>query len=226
MKLVAEIPFAVLIAGAVIVGLWISNILFDAGIPHYVSRKIGHSAGGLGFLLCAFVFSSGWWPLIISLGFTLMLWVARYVRPDTFRGVGGSGRSTKAMAEIWFPLSAILVIGTGWIWLGKPILAVSCLLFMAWGDCVTGLVRSQIYGRAVKGFWGSVAMFLTCLVISWAFIKPFWIGAIASSVATVVEITSGDVSPVPFLRWLDDNFAIPVASAIVIFGLLAMRGGL
>ena len=220
--MIQEIPYVALVAGAALVGLWISNILFDLKVPHYISRKIGHSAGGLGFLLCAFLFSSGWWPLALSIGFVAMLWGARFINPDTFRGVGGSGRPTQAMAEVWFPLAAIPIIGIGWVWLDRPLVAISCILFMAWGDAVTGLVRSQIYGRPVKGFWGSVAMFITCLVIAWAFIHPFWVGAVTALVATVTEWACGDVGKIN----LDDNLMIPLASGATAFGILALIGQL
>ena len=221
--MLAEAPFALLLAGTVLVGLYVSNILYDLKVPHYISRKIGHAAGGLGFLLCALLFSSGWWPLIIATGFVLMLWGARFIKPDAFRGVGGTGRPTEAMSEVWFPLASLPIIGLGWIWLDKPLVTISCLLFMAWGDCVTGIVRSQIYGKAVKGLWGSAAMFLSCLIIAWAFISPFWVGAIAALVATITEWACGDVG---VIKWADDNWAIPVVSAVVIFGILASIGGL
>ena len=221
MQMVREAPYAVLISGAIAVGLYISNILYDLKVPHYISRKIGHAAGGLGFLLCRFLFSSGWWPLILSGGFVLLLWGARLFKPDTFRGVGGTGRPNKVMAEVWFPLSAIPLIAIGWIWLGHPVETIVCLLFMAWGDCVTGLVRSQLYHRAVKGLWGSLAMFVTCIIIAWAFIHPFWIGLAASGVATVTEYTCGDVG---LIKKIDDNLAIPVMSFITLFGLLALTG--
>lgn len=220
--MIQEIPYLVLIAGAVLVGLWISNILYDLKVPHYTSRKIGHAAGGLGFLLCAFLFSSGWWAMMLAVGFVAMLGVARVVKPDTFRGVGGSGRPTEAMAEVWFPLASIPVIGIGWVWLGEPLTAIACLLFMAWGDCITGIVRSQVYGKAVKGFWGSVAMFGACLVIAWCFIEPFWVGAIGALVATVTEWTCGDIGIIK----LDDNLMIPLVSCATVFGILALVGGL
>lgn len=222
--MIAEIPYVILIAGAALVGLWISNVLFDLKVPHYVSRKIGHSAGGMGFLLCALLFSSGWWPLIIATAFTIALWGARYIRPDTFRGVGGSGRPREVMAEVWFPLASVPVIGAGWLWLNEPLIAISCLLFMAWGDMITGIVRTQVYGRPVKGLWGSVAMFVTCLVIAWAFISPFWIGAVAALVATVTEWACGDVSKVSWLRWADDNLMIPLTSCATVFLLLSVGG--
>lgn len=220
-----EIPYVILIAGATLVGLWISNILFDLKVPHYTSRKIGHATGGLGFLLCALLFSSGWWAFGIAGAFVIMLWGARVIKPDTFRGVGGTGRPTEAMSEIWFPLASLPVIGIGWIWLGEPLIAISCLLFMAWGDCVTGITRSQVYGRAVKGLWGSVAMFITCLIIAWAFISPFWVGAIGALVATITEWACGDVSRVKIFHKLDDNLMIPLVSAATVFGILAFIGG-
>ena len=220
--MIAEIPYVLLIAGAVLVGLWISNILFDLNVPHYTSRKIGHATGGMGFLLCAFLFPSGWWTLMLAAGFVILLWGARLFNPDTFRGVGGSGRPTAAMAEVWFPLAAIPVIGVGWIWLEEPLIAVSCLLFMAWGDCVTGIVRSQVYGKAVKGLWGSVAMFSACLIIAWCFIEPFWVGAIGALVATITEWSCGDIGIIK----LDDNLMIPLTSCAAVFGILAAVGGL
>lgn len=221
--MLAEIPFLILIAGAVLVGLWISNILFDLNVPHYTSRKIGHATGGLGFLLCALLFSSGWWTFAIATAFLVMLWGARLIRPQSFRGVGGTGRPTEAMSEVWFPLASLPVIGIGWIWLSEPLIAISCLLFMAWGDCVTGLVRSQVYGRAVKGLWGSVAMLIVCLIIAWAFIEPFWVGAVGALAATITEWACGDVG---IIKKLDDNLMIPLTSCATVFGILALIGGL
>jgi hypothetical protein len=217
--MIADVKYVILTAGAVLVGLWISNILFDLKVPHYISRKIGHAGGGLGFLCCGLLYSSGWWVLILATVFTAMLWGARYIKPDTFRGVGGSGRPMEVMAEVWFPLAAIPVIGVGWIWLDKPLVAISCLLFMAWGDMVTGVVRSQVYGKPVKGLWGSGAMFITCLIIAWCFIQPFWVGAITAGVATVTEWACGDVG---VIKWADDNWAIPVVSCATVFGILAL----
>lgn len=154
--------------------------------------------------------------------FAIMLGGARYVRPTTFRGVGGSGRAKEVMAEVWFPLASLPVIGVGWIWLDKPLVAISCLLFMAWGDMITGIVRSQIYGRPVKGLWGSVGMLVTCLVVAWALIQPFWAGAVAALVATVTEWACGDVG---IIKCLDDNLMIPLTSGATVFGMLALVGG-
>jgi phytol kinase len=221
--MIAESPYAVLIAGSVLVGLWLSNTLYDLKVPHYISRKIGHSAGGLGFLIMVFVFSSAVWPIILSFGFGLLLWLARVRRPQTFRGVGGSGRDPGVMAEVWFAWIAVPVLAIGWLWLDQPRIAVASLLFMAWGDCVTGLIRSDVYHKAVKGLWGSLGMLLVCLAISWALVTPFWIGAAASVVAAITEWAFGDVGRI---KWADDNWAIPIISLAFILGLSAVTGNL
>jgi phytol kinase len=219
----SELPYVVMVAGAVLVGLWLSNTLYDLKVPHYISRKIGHAAGGLGFLIMVFAFSSALWPIILAASFGVLLWAARLLHPDTFRGVGGSGRSPQVMAEVWFAWIAVPVLAIGWLWLNKPFIAVSCLLFMAWGDCVTGLIRSDVYHKAVKGLWGSLGMLIVCLAISWALIKPFWIGAAGAGIATVTEWAFGDVG---LIRWADDNWAIPTISLAAILGIAAATGNL
>ena len=219
-NIVKDIPLVFLVIGVVLSGLWVSNIIYDHGVPQYISRKVGHGAGGLAFF-GSYLLSSAFWPIIVSAALSLLFLSARFVKPNTFRGVGGSGRDQKIMAEVWFPLVAVPVYGVSWLWLKQPAVAVGGLLFMAWGDGITGLVRSQVYHRAVKGLWGSLAMFVVCLVISWVFIEPFWIGAVASLFATVAERIFGDYG---IVKWADDNWAIPVVSASVMLVLMGLVG--
>ncbi|GAI68333.1 unnamed protein product, partial [marine sediment metagenome] len=163
--MIAEIPYVILIAGAVLVGLYLANYFYDKDVEQYISRKVGHGVGGMGYLLCVFLFSSPWWPLILSGGFCLLLGGARLIKPESFRGVGGTGRQ-HALAEVYFPAAGTISLGVGWGWLGNPWLAMAPILFMAWGDMLTGIVRSRIYQREVKGNWGSVAMLVVCLVVA------------------------------------------------------------
>lgn len=203
-----EIPYVLLIAGAVLVGLYLANYFYDKGVEQYISRKVSHGAGGVGLLLSALLFSSPWWPIILAGGFTLLLGGARLIRPQTFRGTGGSGRQ-HALAEVWFPLSATISLVIGWAWLGNPFLGVVPTLYMAWGDMLTGIVRSKFYGREVKGNLGSVAMIIVCLVVAY-FFKPYYIGAVGAVVATLVERFT------PLSRgWIDDNWTIVIISLAV-----------
>lgn len=216
--MVAEIPYALMIAGAVLVGLYLANIFYDYGTPQYLSRKAGHGVGGMGFLLSVFIFSSPWWPLIIAAGFIILLGGARLIRPSAFRGVGGTSRQ-HALAEIHFPVAGLISMVVGWAWLGNPWLAVVPILFMAWGDMLTGIVRNRFYGREVKGNLGSVAMLIVCLIVAY-FFEPYWIGAIGAVVATLVERFT------PLSRgWIDDNWTIVLSSLLVMGLLYSFVGG-
>lgn len=205
--LVREIPFVVLIAGVGLLGLYLANLFYDYKIPQYISRKLGHLGGCIGFLLCPFLFETFWWPLIITTAFTLLLLYARWLRPNTFRGVGGSGRP-EALAEVHFPATGIITISICWGVLEKPWLAIVPLLFMGGGDAITGLIRSRVYGREVKGNWGSVGMLITCLIFAY-FIQPYWIGAIGAVSAVLAERFTKT------RRLVDDNLTIPLFSALV-----------
>lgn len=206
--LLSELPYLFLITAAALVGLYLSNLMYDYQVPQYISRKIGHGVGGVAYLLCVLLFSSPWYPILLSGGFTLLLGGARTIRPNTFRGVGGSGRA-HALAEIWFPLAGTVALLVGWVWLDDPYLAVVPILYMAWGDMVTGLIRSRFYGREVKGNWGSLGMLAACLLVATLF-SPYWVAAIGAVVATLAE----RFTPLSRGPW-DDNWTIIVASLSV-----------
>ena len=221
--LLSGVPGAALIAGVVMAGLWAVNLLYDWGMPQYVSRKMGHVVGGFAFLMGGILFASAWWPMIIAAFFALLLLGARLFKPHTFRGVGGDGRDSSIYAEVWFALVAVPVFGIAWYWLDFPGIAVSCLLFMAWGDGVTGLVRAKVYRRPVKGAWGSAAMLVICLAIAIFLVRPVWIGIAGAMAAVISERVFGDLGAV---RWADDNWAIPAASLLTIVLLLYFTGGI
>ena len=208
----AEIPHAVFIAGAVLVGLYLANYFYDRGVEQYISRKVGHGVGGMGFLLCVFLFSSAWWPIILAATFVILLGGARLIKPQTFRGVGGTGRQ-HALAEVFFPIAGTISLGVGWGWLGNPWLAVVPILYMSFGDMLTGIIRSRVYGREVKGNLGSVGMIIVCLVVAY-FFTPYWIGVTGALTATLAERFT------PLSRgWLDDNWTI-VLSSLLVMGVL------
>ncbi len=205
--MISELPYALIIAVGVCTSLHISNVAFDYGVPNYLSRKTAHMAGAAGFLLCPLLFTTFWWPFLMAVGFTAVLLCGRIFRPRLFRGVGGSGRQ-HAIAEVHFPGTAIVLIGVVWGILHQPWLAIVPLAFLGAGDGITGIVRSWVYGLEVKGLWGSAAMLAVCLLLAY-FIRPYWVGAAGAVAATLAEKFTKTSS------YIDDNFTIPLFSAVV-----------
>lgn len=202
-----ELPYAVLIGSGVLVSLYLANLFYDYKVPQYISRKIGHLGGCVGFLLFPLLFSTFWWPFILTIGFTILLGYARWFKPNTFRGVGGSGRPN-ALAEIHFPATGVVLIGVLWGIFNQPWLAIIPLTFMGAGDAITGLIRAKVYGKEVKGNWGSIGMLVTCLLLAY-FIKPYFVGAIMALTAVAAERFTKTTA------YIDDNLTIPLSSALV-----------
>lgn len=207
--------YAALVSVVVLGGMYLSNLLYDLKVPNYLSRKVSHAAGGVGYLLCTLLFPSPDWPIALSAGFTVGLGVIRALHPHALRGVGGSAR-LHALAELYFPMAGTVALYVGWYWLGNRWLAIVPILFMAWGDAVTGVVRSQLYGREVKGNWGTVAMGIACLFIAGLF-TPYWVGVTGALVATAAE----RFTPLSKGIW-DDNWTIVLAS-LGVMGLLSIQ---
>jgi phytol kinase len=205
--MLSEFPFVLIITVGVLGGLYIANLMYDAGIPHHVSRKVSHIAGGVGFLLFPLFFSSFWWPLVIVCGFTVLLLITHIYKPDTFRGTGGTGR-LQAFAEVHYPAVAIPIIAVCWGVLNEPWLAIVPLLYLAFGDAATGLIRNHFYNREVKGIKGSVGMLVVCLLLAYLF-EPYYIAVIGAVVATIAEKYT------PTKQYLDDNLSVPLVSALV-----------
>jgi len=121
-----EAPYALLGVGAVFLELYPANYFYDQGIVHL--------ADSAAYLLGAFMFSFWLWPVALSGGFTVLLAAARVPKRETFRGVGGTRRSSHVFAECWFPLAGALVLALGWGLCAQPSASIARILFMGCGD--------------------------------------------------------------------------------------------
>jgi len=205
--------FALLVIVAVVaVGLLSANLLMDMKVPNYMSRKVGHLFGGAAYLL-AVLWLDFLTAILVSAALTIALCLARLWAPGLLRGIGGSGRP-HAFAELTYPIAATASLAIGWGLMGDRWLALVPILFMAWGDAITGCVRTLVYKREVKGIWGSMAMAIVCLGVA-AWYQPYWVGAAGAVTATVAEKLS------PIARgWLDDNWVI-IATSLASMGVMS-----
>lgn len=208
MTLWPDAPRALLLALIVLACLHLANKAYDAGLSHWISRKVSHLGGGFAFIMIPFLFREPWWPLILSGGFIILLVLARIFRPATFRGTGGSGRP-HAMAEINFPISGCISILVLWVWMGEPYLAILPPAFMGIGDAVTGILRSRgLTTVENKGWVGSGGMLLTCLLLA-SLASPFWVSGPMAVTATLVEKYT------VARRYIDDNLTLTLGSMLV-----------
>ena len=106
---------AAIAAGSVLValvGLGISNILYDKGVGNYLSRKCGHLFGGVAYLVAVL-----WLDFPVAFGLataSFLLFVGLRVFNDrVLRGVGGSARPN-AYAEVTYAFAGAVSLGVGW----------------------------------------------------------------------------------------------------------------
>lgn len=112
------------------------------------------------------------------------------------------------MGEIFFSFSFGTILLVMWIleptfWeVGNKYLYVALLplIFMSFGDGVTGIVRNYVYGRRFKGFWGSVGMLILTAPLGYLLLSVP--GLLSAVIATAVEV----------LPILDDNLSVSFLS--------------
>ena len=166
----------------------------------YVGRKIVHIfGGGITAILIPF-FYAGYYELVTISAFGLaayLLFRRRYQRMYWFQ-------IKENMYEVHFAFAygAILLIG---VLLQNLLVGLIPLFFMSFGDSATGLIRAVTQKRHVKSWEGSVAMFIICSAIGYAFFGVYGIGI--GAVATLVEKIPG----------IDDNITVPIITAALVY---------
>lgn len=183
----------------ILIVLYISKLVYRK-FNVYISRKFVHIfAGGISLIQVPFLFSEVYLPtLLCALMTTLTIYTHAKKRELWFQLKGN-------YADVYFCL--IFTIFIFLFWKIDMSATLASLLFMAWGDAATGIVRNKVYGRRMKGKIGSIAMLLTCLPIGY-YLKGF-IGIGGAAIATISEIQEK----------IDDNLAVPIFSMLYFLAL-------
>lgn len=181
---------------------WIYNFVqkFKDIPAEYIGRKIIHIfCGGIIALLIP-VFYIGYYEFVIfsayGLGLYLLFW-RKYKILYWFQVEDNA-------YEVHFTLAygSVLLIGAV---LQNIMVGLIPLLFMSFGDSVTGLVRAVTQKKQVKSVDGSIAMFLICSIIGFLYLGIF--GIIVGLIATLVERIPG----------IDDNITVPSITALLVY---------
>ncbi|EWG06974.1 MAG: hypothetical protein ASUL_07289 [Candidatus Aramenus sulfurataquae] len=194
---------SVLVAWVAVVTLYFSKLV--AKVTNiYVARKTIHMlGGGVVAIVSPFLLSSPLIPIVASYALTAFL-LARRKSGKVFSWF----QESQDMGEVHFTFSFGTVLLASWVlqpnfWsLDNKFLYVALLplLYMSFGDGVTGIIRNYVYKRRFKGFWGSVGMFLVSSSLGYALLSiP---GFISGVLATLVERVTK----------LDDNITVPLTS--------------
>ena len=181
---------------------WVYNVFRKyRDIPaEYVGRKIIHIfCGGIITLLIP-VFYVGYYEYVIlsayGLGAYLLFW-RKYKLLYWFQVENN-------MYEVHFTFAygTTLLIG---VLLQNILVGLIPLLFMSFGDSVTGLVRAFTQKRQVKSLDGSLAMVLVCSIIGYLFLGMY--GIMVGVIATLIEKIPG----------VDDNITVPLVTALLVY---------
>jgi len=182
------------------------NYMRKRGASHsvavYYNRKLIHIfAGGVVALLVPKVFTGAAIPLALSIllafitylphrGGKLMYWF----------------QVEENMYEVNFCLMWGLTLTLAWILLGNPLYGIVPIVFMAFGDAVTGIVRNAVFGRRTKHWLGNLAMLAVSLPAG-VFMAGL-VGGLAAAVASFIERFE--------LKPIDDNVLISLCSLAVL----------
>lgn len=165
----------------------------------YVARKTIHIlSAGVSIALAPFVFSDWQMPLLLGslmVAFTLL---GHLRKPFKWFQV------SKNYADTYFTVACTVLLVVFWnynIWIG-----VLSALFLAWGDGLTGIVRSFVYKKRNKGIWGNIAMFVVCMALG-IFLN--------GHVGYAAFIGGAFASAIEKFEFIDDNISIPFGSAIL-----------
>ena len=185
---------------------------YNAFIILYVSRKVSQRFGtyvarktihllsaGVSIALAPFVFSDWQMPLLLGSLMVVFTLVGHFRKPYSWFQI------SKNYADVYFTVACTVLLVVFWyynnVWIG-----VLSALFLAWGDGLTGIVRSFVYKKRNKGIWGNIAMFLVCVTLGVLMNgRVGYAGLIGAIFASLVE---------KFER-IDDNISIPFGSAIL-----------
>lgn len=190
---------------------FISRAFYDfgvkRGVPHknmvYYNRKLIHVlAGGVVALLVPFTFKTPILPFTMALLLALLTYIPHRVGRLLYWF-----QVEDNSYEVHFCLSWGLMILLSWIVFNNYWYGVLPVLFMAFGDGVTGVVRNLVYKRRTKSWLGNLAMAALSIPLGAAIMSiP---GALAGAVASIVEHFE--------YKFIDDNITVPLSAFTVLF---------
>lgn len=189
---------------------WMINRNIKKKDAIYYNRKLVHIfAGGIIALIVPF-FSSKFYPLLFGVILAMLTYISHKRGKILYWFQTDDDINDVSFCLMWGV--AVFVL---WTIMGNPWIAIIPLVFMAFGDGVTGFVRNSIFKKRTKHPIGNVFMLALCIPMGYILTylsgipeMAMW-GIIAAIVASVAE--RYEIGPI------DDNILITVSSSIVLY---------
>jgi dolichol kinase len=206
----ADVPvFAVLAVWNLFVLLVISKKVYEFALKKgrsanssiYFSRKAIHFlAGGLTAMLLPFVAREPILPAVMAFGLALATYIPHKLNRRMYWF-----QDPENIYDVDFTLSWGFIIFFTWyidrsFWLG-----VVPVLFMAYGDGITGIIRNLKYNKRTKAWEGTAGMLVLCIIIG---AQMGLAGILAGIVCSFVERIEN----------MDDNITVPAVSLAILVG--------
>lgn len=166
----------------------------------YIGRKVVHILGGGITALLVPLLYEGYYLVVALMAFLLAAYVFFRRKWRMMYWFQVKENSYEVHFAIAYGLMILLGFYLKDIWVGLiPV------LFMSFGDVVTGLVRAFTQKRHIKSWDGTLAMFVVCSVIGlWKL--GIW-GIVIAALVSIVERMPG----------IDDNVTIPFVAATFVY---------
>ncbi len=165
----------------------------------YFSRKAIHFlAGGITAMLLPFIAHEPFVPAATAFLLALITYFPHKLDRRMYWF-----QDPENLYDVHFTLSWGFIIFFSWFidrsfWLG-----VIPVLFMAYGDGITGVIRNLKYNKRTKAWEGTLGMLIICIIIG---AKMGFIGIFAGIVCSLLERVEG----------IDDNITVPVAGLLIL----------